>query len=89
MPGLMLTPKAFDNKAQGRRGRGAPWVRNESYAANPNGVEHASSGMNPRHAGHGPRDLAIHVVGPRWGPGHLLALAPGCVAFAATLGFVV
>ncbi len=45
--------------------------------------------MNPRHAGHDPRDMAINVVGPRWGPAHLLALDPGCAAFAATLGFVV
>ncbi len=36
-----------------------------------------------------PRDITIHVVGPRWGPSHLLALDPGCAAFAATLGFVV
>ena len=85
----LITPKALYNKAQGRRARGAPWVRNERNAPNPNGVEHASNGMNPRHAGHCPRDMAIHVVGPRWGPAHLLALDPGCAAFAATLGFVV
>ncbi len=33
--------------------------------------------------------MAIHVVGPRWGPAHLLAFDPGCAAFAATLGCVV
>ncbi len=27
LAGPLLTPKALDNKAQGRRGRGAPWVR--------------------------------------------------------------
>jgi hypothetical protein len=87
--GPLLTPKAFDNKAQGRRGRGAPWVRHERKAPNPNGVEHASSGMNPRHAGHCLRDMAIQIVGPCWGPAHRLAFDPGCAAFAATLGFVV
>ena len=35
--GLLLTPKALYNKAQGLRGRGAPWVRNERNASNPNG----------------------------------------------------
>ncbi len=86
LPGLLLTLKALYNKAQGR---GAPWVRNERNATNLNGVEHASNGMNPRHAGHSPRDMAIHVVGPRWGQAHRLAVDPGCAAFAATLGFVV
>ena len=82
--GALLTPKAFDNKAQGRSARGAPWVRNERAATNPTGVVHASSGMNPRHAAHCPRDMAIQIVGPRWGPAHLLAMDPGCTAFAAT-----
>ena len=45
--GTLLTPKAFDNKAQGRRARGAPWVRNERDATNPNGP----TGLNMRPAG--------------------------------------
>ncbi len=61
----------------------------ERNAPNSNGVEHASNGMNPRHMRQYPREMAIHVVEPRWGPAHLLALDPGCAAFAATLGFVV
>ena len=38
--GPWLTPKAFDNKAQGRRGRGAPWVRHERNARMVQKVEH-------------------------------------------------
>ena len=86
---MFITVKRFNNRAQGRRARGAPWVRNERNAPNPNGVEHASSGMNPRRAGHCPRDMAIHVVGRCWGPAHLLALDPGCAALPATLDVVV
>ena len=70
------------------RRRQAPSGR-KYFTALPNGVEHASYGMNPRHAGHCPRDMAIHVVGPRWGPAQRMALDPGCAAFATTLGFVV
>ena len=74
--GLLLTPKAFNNKAQGRREGGAPWVRNERIASNPTGVEHASSDMNPRHAGHCPREMAIHVVEPRGGALALFGVGP-------------
>ena len=45
--------------------------------------------MNPQHAAHCPPDMANYVVGPRWGAAHVLALNPGCAAFAATLGSVV
>ena len=94
---MPTTVKRFDNKAQGRREGGAPWVQSQSVRGTPTGSDNRdghvprpmSRGPCPACRGKHPGQRGPPSVQPRWGWGDAFVADPGCAACAATLGFIV
>ena len=94
---MLITVKRFDNKAQGRREGGAPWVHSQSVRGTPTGSDNRdghvprpmSRGPCPACRGKHPGQRGPPSVQPRWGWGDAFVADPGCAACAATLGFIV
>ena len=86
---VFITVKRFDNKAQGRRIGGAPWVQRQEVRGTPTGSDNLD--------GHILRIMSrmsrVHPVRRMFNPvrvgGIALVANPGCAACASTLGFVV
>ncbi len=86
---VFITVKRFDNKAQGRREGGAPWVQRQKVRRTPTGSDNMD--------GHILRIMyrmsRVHPVRRMFNPvgvgGIAFVANPGCAASAATLGFVV
>ncbi len=86
---VFITVKRFDNKAQGRREGGAPWVQRQKVRGTPTGSDNMD--------GHILRIMSrmsrVHPVRRMFNPvgvgGIAFVANPGCAASAATLGFAV
>ncbi len=86
---VFITVKRFNNKAQGRREGGAPWVQRHALRRTPTGSDNMD--------GHIPQTMSrmsgVHPVRRMFNPvgvgGIAFVANPGCAASAATLGFVV
>ena len=86
---VSITVKRFNNKAQGRREGGAPWVQREEVRGTPTGSDNMD--------GHFLRIMSdmssVHPVRRMFNPvgvgGNAFVANPGCAACASTLGFVV
>ena len=86
---MFITVKRFNNRAQGRREGGAPWVQRQEVRGTPTGSDNMD--------GHIPRTMSrmsgVHPVRRMFnsvGVGGIAFVAtPGCAACAANLGFVV
>ena len=86
---MFLAVKRFDNKAQGRREGGAPWVQRQKVRGTPTGSDNMDGHILRTMC----RMLGIHPAGRMFNPvvveGMALVANPGCAASAATLGFIV
>ena len=86
---VFITVKRFNNRAQGRREGGAPWVQRQKVRGTPTGSDNLD--------GHIPRTMSrmskVHPVRRMFNPvgvgGIAFVANPGCAASVATLGFVV
>ncbi len=85
---VFINVKRFNNRAQGRRKGGAPWVKRQEVRWTPTG----SDSMDGHIARTMSRMLGIHPAGRMFNPFGVEGIAfvanPGCAACAATLGFV-
>ncbi len=86
---VFITVKRFDNKAQGRREGGAPWVQRQQVRGTPTGSDNFD-GHILRIISRMSRVLPVRRMFNPVGVGGIAFDAnPGCAASAATLGFAV